>query len=59
MGGGQAMTKEEREAIENIKIFIKCIRSDLAEESEDNQKLSDDLETVLNMLKEKDKEIED
>lgn len=53
------MTKEEREAIENIKIFIKCIRSDLAEESEDNQKLSDDLETVLNMLKEKDKEIED
>ena len=51
------MTKEE-EAILNIKIFIKSIRSDLTEESKDNQKLADDIETVLNMLKEKDEEIE-
>ena len=54
--GGQAMTKEQ-ETIHNIKTFIKSIRSDLAEESNDNQELADDIETVLNMLKEKDKEI--
>ena len=35
----------------NIKIFIKSIRSDLTEESKDNQKLADDIEKVLNMLK--------
>lgn len=51
------MTKKE-EAILNIKIFIKSIRSDLTEESKDNQKLADDIEKVLNMLKEKDEEIE-
>lgn len=51
------MTKEQ-EAINNIKVFIRSIKSDLAEESEDNQKLANDIETVLSMLKEKDKKIE-
>lgn len=55
--GGQAMTQEQEVAINNIKTFIKSIRSDLAEESRDNQQLADDMETVLNMLKEKDKYI--
>lgn len=52
------MTKEEKEAINNIKVFIRSIRSDLTEESEDNQKLANDIETLLSMLKEKDAEIE-
>jgi len=51
------MTKEQEEAINNIKVFIRSIRSDLVEESKDNQKLANDIEAVLNMLKEKDKEI--
>lgn len=49
---------KEQETTNNIKIFIKSIRSDLAEDSKDNQKLANDIETVLNMLKEKDKEME-
>lgn len=52
------MTKEEKEAINNIKVFIRSIRSDLTEESEDNQKLANDIETLLSMLKEKEAEIE-
>ena len=51
------MTKEQEEAILNIKIFIKSIRSDLTEESKDNQKLADDIEKVLNMLKENSAEL--
>lgn len=51
------MTKEQ-EAINNIKVFIRSIKSDLAEESEDNQKLANDIETVLSMLKGKDKQID-
>ena len=51
------MTKEQEEAILNIKIFIKSIRSDLTEESKDNQKLADDIEKVLNILKQNSAEI--
>lgn len=51
------MTKEEKEAINNIKVFIRSIRSDLTEESEDNQKLANDIETLLSMLKENSAEI--
>lgn len=49
---------DEQKAIKNIKTFIKSIRSDLAEESENNQKLANDIEIVLNILKEKDRQIE-
>ena len=52
------MTKEQREAVDNIKIFVKSIRSDLAEESEDNQELADALDTVLSLIKEQQEEIE-
>lgn len=52
------MTKEQEEAINNIKVFIRSIRSDLVEESKDNQKLANDIEAVLNMLKENSAEIE-
>ena len=53
------MTTEQREAIDNIKIFIRSIRSDLAEESEDNQELADSLDTALSLIKEQDREIKD
>lgn len=52
------MTNEQREAINNIKVFIRSIRSDLVEESEDNQELSNDLDTVLSLIKEKQREIQ-
>lgn len=51
------MTKEQEKAIENVKIFIKSIRSDLVEESKDNQELANDLDTVLSMLKEQQSKI--
>ena len=44
------MTTEQREAIKNIKSIKKSIRSDLAEESEDNQELANDLDTVLSLI---------
>ena len=53
-----SMTNEQREAVDNIKIFVKSIRSDLAEESEDNQELADALDTVLALIKEQQEEIE-
>lgn len=52
------MTNEQREAVDNIKIFVKSIRSDLAEESEDNQELADALDTDLSLIKQKDKQID-
>lgn len=51
------MTKEQREAVDDIKIFVKSIRSDLAEESEDNQELADALDTVLSLIKAQQEEI--
>lgn len=52
------MTNEERKAINNIKAFIRSIRSDLVEESEDNQELANDLDTALLLIQEQQEEIE-
>lgn len=51
------MTTEQEKAKENVKIFIKSIRSDLVEESKNNQELANDLETVLSMLQEQQEKI--
>lgn len=50
------MTKEQEKAKENVKIFIKSIRSDLVEKSKDNQELANDFETVLSILQEQQEE---
>ena len=53
------MTNEQREAIDNTKVFIRSIRSDLIEESEDNQELANDLDIVLSLIKENQNTIEE
>ena len=51
------MTNEERKAINNIKAFIRSIRSDLVEESEDNQELANDLDTARLLIQEQQERI--
>ena len=50
---------ETNKSIANIKAFIRSIRSDLVEESEDNQELANELEHILAEREQKDKRIKE
>ena len=50
---------ETNKSIANIKAFIRSIRSDLVEESEDNQELANELEHILAEREQKDKRIQE